>query len=380
MIDGRPWPHPISRGSAGSSRAGRPLMNFDLLKHNWEAFGRDDPLWAVLTEPSRRGGHWDPDEFLATGEQEVASLFEELDQLGLVVGRGRALDFGCGAGRLTQALAQRFEQADGVDIAASMIAEAERLNRRGQRARFHVNGAPDLGLFPGETFDFVLSYIVLQHMEPRYAKRYIAEFVRVLKVGAVAVFSLPTGLSAPGPPPAAAVPAAPTPAPDGQPDAPVMEMYGIPPDEVEAALTAAGARIEHRIADARGGPGVEGYRYFVRRVNEQIPALPRPGLGYLDEALARVPSRSDKFPPIITRRRGRAGRLELATRRALARALRPLTWVQAEYDRELLRALQVAHEALREQDSELRRLESEVRRLKAAEPPDAASGDSSPRG
>lgn len=344
-------------------------MDFQLLKRNWETFGRDDPLWAVLTEPSRKGGRWDPDEFLATGEQEIAELFAELDAFGITVDQGTALDFGCGAGRLTQALAGRFDRSDGVDIAASMIAAAERLNRHGERVRYHANPSTDLTLFEGETFDFVLSYIVLQHMEPRYAKRYIAEFVRVLKVGAIAVFSLPTGVSAPVPSTDVAPPSdaggldhmAPS---LDDPEAPVMEMYGIRPEEVEAVLTAAGARIERRIPDARGGPGVEGYRYVVRRVNERVPALPRPSLAYLGEALAAVPHRPDKFPPVITRRSGRLGQLELTARRALARALRSVTWVQAEYDREMLRALTETHEALREQDAELRRLEGEVERLK----------------
>src|ERR1700744_2455548 len=176
-------------------------MDLELLKRNWEAFGRDDPLWAVLTEPSRKGRRWNPDEFFPTGQQEIASLFGELAELSITVDSRRALDFGCGAGRLTQALATQFERCDGVDIAGSMIAEAERLNQHGDRVLYHVNPAADLSLFAGETFDFALSYIVLQHMEPRYAKRYIAEFVRVLKVGAVGVFSLPTGLSAPVDPP-----------------------------------------------------------------------------------------------------------------------------------------------------------------------------------
>ncbi len=341
-------------------------MDLELLKRNWEAFGRDDPLWAVLTEPSRRGGLWDPDEFLATGEQEIAELIAELDAFGIAIATGRALDFGCGAGRLTQALAGRFDRCDGVDIAASMIAEAQRLNRRGDRARYHVNPAADLTLFPSETFDLVLSYIVLQHMEPRYAKRYIAEFVRILKLDAIAVFSLPTGRSAPADPTPPAAPSGVTdhmaPSPD-DPDAPVMEMYGIGPEEIEAVLSAAGARIERRLPDTRGGPGVEGYRYVVRRVNPRVPPLPRAGLDYLEQALAVVPSRPDKFPPVITRRRGRVGRLELAARRALGRALRPVTWVQADYDRQLLDALSHAHQALREQDAELRRLDHEIARL-----------------
>jgi SAM-dependent methyltransferase len=359
-------------------------MDFQLLKRNWEAFGRDDPLWAVLTEPTRKGGRWDPDEFLATGEQEVDELFTDLEAFGIEVNRGSALDFGCGAGRLTQALAGRFDQCDGVDVAASMIAAAEQLNRHGERVRYHVNPSADLALFGGETFDFVLSYIVLQHMEPRYSKRYIAEFVRVLKVGAVGVFSLPTGLSTPVVSPADPAPpsAVPTdldhmaPSPDN-PEAPVMEMYGIPSDEVEAVLTAAGATIERRVPDSRGGPGVEGFRYFIRRVNRRVPPLPRAALGYLQQVLQAVPDRPDKFPPVISRRNGRAAGLELRVRRALGRALRPVTWVQAEYDREVLRALVQAYEALGEQDAELRRLDREIVRLKAervaGEDPEPAS-------
>jgi SAM-dependent methyltransferase len=167
-------------------------MEIDTLKRHWEAFGRDDPLWAVLTESSRTGGRWELDEFLQRGEGDVAQCLAELEDLGVSYERGRALDFGCGVGRLTQALADRFERCDGVDIADSMIAEARRINRHGDRVQYHVNDAPNLGLFPSGTFDFVLSFIVLQHMEPRYSKAYIGEFVRVLRPGGVAVFQLPS--------------------------------------------------------------------------------------------------------------------------------------------------------------------------------------------
>lgn len=343
-----------------------------MLKRSWEAFGREDPMWAVLTEPSRKGRRWDPQQFLATGEREIDELFGELDAFGISVGRDRALDFGCGAGRLTQALADRFDRCEGVDIAASMVAEAERLNRHGDRVRYHVNPVADLTLFAAETFDFVVSYLVLQHMEPRYAKRYIAEFIRVLKVGAVAVFSLPTGrllaapLRASSGPPGAPDRDHTAPSPD-DPEAPVMEMHGIGADDVESLLIAAGARIERRIPDNRAGPGVEGYRYVARRISHSVAPLPRPALGSLEHAIAAVPSRTDRFPPVITRRQGLAGRLELTARRALGRALRPLTWVQAEYDREVLRALHETHAALLEQDAELCQLERELSALKDAQ-------------
>lgn len=44
--------------------------------------------------------------------------------------RGVALDFGCGVGRLTRALAAFFDRATGVDISSSMIEEAKKKEMR----------------------------------------------------------------------------------------------------------------------------------------------------------------------------------------------------------------------------------------------------------
>ena len=49
-------------------------MEIELLKRHWDALGRDDPLWAVLTEPDAKGGRWKLDEFLARGEHDVATF------------------------------------------------------------------------------------------------------------------------------------------------------------------------------------------------------------------------------------------------------------------------------------------------------------------
>src|SRR5947209_8237630 len=180
-------------GGARRTRGYHHPMRIDALREHWEAYGRSDPLWAVLSEPGLQGNRWDLEEFLRRGEVEVQQYLGELDEHRIEVRRGRALDFGCGVGRLTQALGERFERWDGLDIAASMVEQARRVNRHGDRCRYHVNPASDLRLFESETFDFVLSIIVLQHMEPHYAKGYIAEFLRVLRPGGIALFQLPTG-------------------------------------------------------------------------------------------------------------------------------------------------------------------------------------------
>ncbi|GAC1441506.1 MAG: hypothetical protein NVSMB51_21670 [Solirubrobacteraceae bacterium] len=174
-------------------------MKLEQLQDHWEAFGRTDPLWAILTDPDKRGNGWELEEFLATGRQEIAQAMAMLERDEVRFERRRALDFGCGVGRLTQALAEHFEQCDGVDIARSMVERARQLNRFGERVAYHLNEAADLSLFADASFDFVLSLIVLQHMEPRYMEDYLLEFMRVLRPGGVALLQIPAALNATAP-------------------------------------------------------------------------------------------------------------------------------------------------------------------------------------
>jgi SAM-dependent methyltransferase len=161
------------------------------LQQHWDAFGEQDPLWAVLTAPGKRGGGWDVDEFFATGRQDVEQALGALAERGIAIERDRALDFGCGVGRLTRALAAEFASCDGVDVAASMVDRARELNLDGDRVRFHHNDAPDLRLFADGSFDFILALIVLQHMRPELMRGYLHEFVRLLRPSGVAFFSIP---------------------------------------------------------------------------------------------------------------------------------------------------------------------------------------------
>jgi SAM-dependent methyltransferase len=164
-------------------------------KRDWEELAADDPLWAVLTDPSRRAGGWDVDEFLRTGEEEIARLLARGRELGLPAAFGRALDFGCGAGRLTRALAARFRECVGVDISDGMVAAARRINADCDGCTFLVNETADLRRFPDRTFDLVYSTLVLQHLPGRRAiAGYVSEFVRLLTPDGAAVFQLPASL------------------------------------------------------------------------------------------------------------------------------------------------------------------------------------------
>jgi SAM-dependent methyltransferase len=174
-----------SEGSVGA-------MGLSGYRDTWDDLARLDPYWAILSHPERRFGRWDESAFFATGEQYITGLLENAARLGYPMRHEAALDFGCGVGRLTRALAQHFEHVTGVDVSTSMVAQAKHLNSAYTTCQFVRNTEHDLRLFADNTFDLVQTFIVLQHIPSRrIIMRYIAEFLRVARPGGLIVFDLP---------------------------------------------------------------------------------------------------------------------------------------------------------------------------------------------
>src|SRR4051812_39184515 len=96
-------------------------MNLKQLQSSWNALGEKDPYWAILSVPEFKGGRWEIDKFFESGVTHITDVMQEVHALRPTLAHGRALDFGCGAGRLTQALCGHFDAVVGVDIAPSMI-------------------------------------------------------------------------------------------------------------------------------------------------------------------------------------------------------------------------------------------------------------------
>jgi SAM-dependent methyltransferase len=251
-------------------------LNLKALRKHWDLFASSDPLWAILTHPDRKNSGWDKHEFFATGVWEIGRSLEQVEALVPSLRKRRALDFGCGVGRLTQPLAQHFEQAYGVDISASMIQQAKDYNQHGDRCQYVVNQTDDLGIFTDQHFDFIYSNITLQHMPPRYSRRYITEFVRVLAPGGALLFQIPSTAREAG-------------SRIGRavrsfyyrflwdilhPDTPYMGMYGIPKEEVVGLLTTNGGYLIHAASDPAAEPEWEGYRYLVTRKMPGAGAVP----------------------------------------------------------------------------------------------------------
>jgi SAM-dependent methyltransferase len=251
-------------------------LNLKALRKHWDLFATRDPLWAILTHPDRKDSRWDIREFFDTGVWEIGRSLDQVETLHPGLKKARALDFGCGVGRLTQPLAQRFEEVYGVDISVSMIQQANDYNQHGSRCQYVVNPRGDLRLFPGEYFNFIYSNITLQHMPPRYSRRYIAEFLRVLAPDGALLFQIPSSARESG-------------SRIGRairafyyrflwdvlhPDTPYMGMYGIPKDDVVRLIIQHNGRLIDVAPDPAAEPEWEGYRYLVTRTTPDVGMVP----------------------------------------------------------------------------------------------------------
>jgi ubiquinone/menaquinone biosynthesis C-methylase UbiE len=165
------------------------MTDLNQLRDVWDGLAEQDALHAILTDPSKKEGKWDIADFMATGITEISTVTNHLAQIGyLPKAKGAALDFGCGVGRVTQALALRFSSCVGVDISQHMVHEANALNHY-THCRYITSSDPVLP-FDDASFAFIYSNIVLQHMPRRFSVGYMKEFVRVLAPGGVLVFGV----------------------------------------------------------------------------------------------------------------------------------------------------------------------------------------------
>jgi trans-aconitate methyltransferase len=142
---------------------------------DWNTLGETEPFFAVLTEERflrERMSEDDREAFFASGEADVARLFDLMPGFA----PKSALDFGCGVGRLTRALASRVERVAGVDAAPSML----------RLAREHVPNAAFSLTIPDQRFDLIVSLIVFQHIPVRSGEELLAELLDHLEVGGVA--------------------------------------------------------------------------------------------------------------------------------------------------------------------------------------------------
>ncbi|MBZ5605444.1 MAG: methyltransferase domain-containing protein [Acidobacteriia bacterium] len=154
------------------------------MREDWNARAREDAGYYVAF------GRRDSDDaaFFATATEVINGLEWELSRVPIDQrGNWRALEIGCGPGRLLRPMSRHFVEIHGVDVSDEMIALAKEKLRDVPNAHPHATDGASLRQFENEYFDFVYSYAVFQHIPSRdVVFEYLRETHRVLKNGGLA--------------------------------------------------------------------------------------------------------------------------------------------------------------------------------------------------
>ncbi|HEX4275312.1 MAG TPA: class I SAM-dependent methyltransferase [Bryobacteraceae bacterium] len=156
----------------------------DRMRADWNQRAREDAHYYVAF--GRRDQ--DDTEFLSTAADVIRDLEGELKRFspGSRAAR-RALEIGCGPGRLLRPMSRHFGEIHGIDVSDEMIAQATAKLHDIPWAHAHRASGSDLAQFFDDQFDFIYSYAVFQHIpSAAVVFSYLRETVRALKPGGFA--------------------------------------------------------------------------------------------------------------------------------------------------------------------------------------------------
>ena len=169
-------------------------MNDRDTDRDWLSVASSNPYWGVLSAPEYMGADIDADAkttFFASGEAYVSNLIATIHrQIAADIALHRALDFGCGVGRLALPLARNFGRVVGVDVVPRML-ELTRMNAAAANVSNIdlVLGDDTLSQVEG-TFDLVNTYIVLQHIPLARGYALLRRLVDLISVGGIGSLQL----------------------------------------------------------------------------------------------------------------------------------------------------------------------------------------------
>lgn len=156
--------------------------DIEQMQSDWDERAEEDALHFIETSYDTS----DIDYFFEVGEKKaqktIDPVLKEWDKY--PTESGTALDIGCGVGRMTRALASRFDEVIGIDVSEKMIERAKSLNKDYNNIEFYSNDGVQYTAIDDSSIDFVFSYEVFQHFPSKDVINHnISEISRVLKTG-----------------------------------------------------------------------------------------------------------------------------------------------------------------------------------------------------
>jgi 2-polyprenyl-3-methyl-5-hydroxy-6-metoxy-1,4-benzoquinol methylase len=166
------------------------------IAEKWRRYGENEPHWSVIVSPDFLSTNIAQtiDRFYASGRGNVELALRAVRRAGADPAKFKtAVDFGCGVGRLTLALAGRVEFVTGIDISPGHLRLArERARETGiGNVEFEAISTISEIMMLAKT-DFIISIIVLQHNPPPVIAELLRMLLRLLNPGGIAYIQVPT--------------------------------------------------------------------------------------------------------------------------------------------------------------------------------------------
>jgi 2-polyprenyl-3-methyl-5-hydroxy-6-metoxy-1,4-benzoquinol methylase len=168
---------------------------FERIRAQWRALGESEPYWSVITDDAFKEKNFESNarQFFDSGRS-VASLVDTFAQRSeMTISGGVCLELGCGVGRVTRFLAEKFDKVIAVDVSEGNLARCSDYIESSGVANVEtvlIHSPRDLVHLP--TFDFLFSVIVLQHNPPPVQRFVLDALLAKAKAGASCLFQTPT--------------------------------------------------------------------------------------------------------------------------------------------------------------------------------------------
>ncbi|HLK63648.1 MAG TPA: class I SAM-dependent methyltransferase [Bryobacteraceae bacterium] len=160
------------------------------MRADWDRRARENARYFIATGKES----WSDEEFFASGRRTVEeTILTDLSNIcqGKTPHDMRVLEIGCGAGRVTRALAEQFGEVHAVDVSGEMVAHAREALQSFANAHVYQNNGMDLHVLPDLPFDFAFSFIVFQHIpDHQIVENYLREVHRLLRPGGLFKFQV----------------------------------------------------------------------------------------------------------------------------------------------------------------------------------------------
>jgi len=171
------------------------------MRRDWDKRAQENARYYVATGQES----WTDEEFFHAGELELKQqILNDLENIcqGKEPKRMRVLEIGCGAGRVTRALARFFGEVYAVDISRHMVRLARKAVAEFPGARVFCNNGKDLsavrrrwwnrfGIGGELQVDFAFTCLVFQHIPSRdVIESYVREVHRLLRPGGLFKFQV----------------------------------------------------------------------------------------------------------------------------------------------------------------------------------------------